>query len=128
MTATEEMEAQAAVQSVIDRWAAAVRNIDMDGIMANHANDILMYDAVAPFQLNGLEAYRKAWELFFKYSKGGEGSFNLSEVKITAGGNVAFATATVNIFALSIRLTMGFRKEKGQWLIAHEHHSGLEEK
>lgn len=34
------------IRTVIDNWAKAVRNRDMDGILANHAADILMYDAV----------------------------------------------------------------------------------
>ena len=30
---------------------------------------------------------------------------------------------TVDIFGSTARLTMGLRKERGQWLVAHEHHS-----
>lgn len=117
-----------AIREVIDQWAKAVRDCNIDGILANHTSDILMYDAVPPFQSEGPDAYRKTWELFFKYSTGGEGSFNLTDLKITADDRVAFATATLQVFALRVRLTLGLRKESGQWLIAHEHHSGLDEK
>ncbi|MBE7471746.1 MAG: DUF4440 domain-containing protein [Anaerolineae bacterium] len=115
------------VRTVIESWAKAVRDCNMDGILANHTSDILMYDVVAPFQSEGIAAYRKTWELFFKYSPGGEGSFNLTDLKITASDTVAFAHATLKVFEEKVRLTLGLIKANGQWLIAHEHHSGLDE-
>jgi ketosteroid isomerase-like protein len=50
---------------------------------------------------------------------------------VTAGSDVAFATATGQCrdcssgkpMALDFRLTMGFRKIGGKWCITHEHHS-----
>ena len=123
---TETKEAEL-VSAVIQKWAKAVRNNDMDGILSNHTTDILMYDVVAPFQSEGLDAYRKTWELFFKYNTGGDGAFNLTELKIRASGTVAFAHSTLNIFRIRVRLTLGLVKSDGQWLIAHEHHSGLDE-
>ena len=57
--------------------------------------------------------------------------FYISDVEITVGGEVAFATAIGRCGDLSsgkkvdlaFRLTLGFRKQEGRWLIAHEHHS-----
>ncbi|MCK6629153.1 MAG: nuclear transport factor 2 family protein [Anaerolineae bacterium] len=118
---------QEQVRAVIESWAKAVRDCDMEGILANHTPDILMYDVVAPFQSEGIAAYRKTWELFFKYSPGGEGSFNLTDLKIRAGDTVAFAHATLRVFEEKVRLTVGLIKANDQWLIAHEHHSGLNE-
>ena len=54
---------------------------------------------------------------------GGPGSFDVTELQVTAGETVAYAHAILKIFRSSARLTIGMRKEKGQWLIAHEHHS-----
>jgi ketosteroid isomerase-like protein len=36
---------------------------------------------------------------------------------------VAYCHALVNIADSAVRVTMGLRKENGQWLIGHEHHS-----
>jgi ketosteroid isomerase-like protein len=36
---------------------------------------------------------------------------------------VAYCHALVNIADATVRVTMGLRKERGRWLIAHEHHS-----
>ena len=54
---------------------------------------------------------------------GGPGSFGVTELQITASETVAYAHAILRIFDSSARLTIGLRKEGGQWLIAHEHHS-----
>ncbi len=113
------------IRAVIDSWTKAVRDCNMDGILASHTTDILMYDVVPPFQSKGLVEYKKTWDLFFQYSTGGQGSFNLTDIKIRASDTVAFTHATLNIFKLKVRLTLGLIKSGDRWLIAHEHHSGL---
>jgi len=123
MTSKNSNEKQ--VRAVIYSWAKAVRDCNMDGILANHTSDILMYDVIPPFQSKGLEAYRKTWEIFFQYSQGGQGSFHLTDLKIRASEKVAFAHATLNISKIKCRLTLGLIKQRNKWLIAHEHHSGL---
>jgi ketosteroid isomerase-like protein len=58
--------------------------------------------------------------------------FECSDLRITAGADVAFVTArglccgpdeSGRPAELEFRLTMGLRKHAGQWLIEHEHHS-----
>lgn len=112
-----------AIRRIIEDWAAAVRAVDMDNILAHHAKDMVMFDVPEPLQSVGIDAYRQTWELFFQYSRGGPGSFNIRELSVTCGGDVAFATAILTIFDGPLRLTMGLRKEADRWLIAHEHHS-----
>jgi uncharacterized protein (TIGR02246 family) len=112
------------VRALIERWAQAVRDGEMEGIIAHHSNDVLMFDVPPPVQVKGLVAYRAGWDLFFEYSPGGPGSFDLSDIEVTASESVAFAHALITIGGASpARLSMGFRKEDGEWLIAHEHHS-----
>ncbi|WP_240233447.1 YybH family protein [Devosia lacusdianchii] len=111
------------IRSMLEAWAQAVRDIDMDGILANHTEDMVMFDVPVPLQSRGMDAYRKTWDLFFKYSKGGPDSFNLIEIEISAGDDVAFAHGILGIEQTRLRLTVGLRKQNGQWRIAHEHHS-----
>lgn len=118
MTADEET-----IRKLIEDWAAAVRAIDMKAILANHADDMVMFDVPEPLQSIGLAAYRDTWVLFFQYSKGGPGSFNVGEMRVTAGDTAAFVTAILTIHGSPLRLTVGLRKDNGRWLIAHEHHS-----
>lgn len=114
---------EAAIRTLIENWAAAVRAIDMPGILANHTSDIVMFDVPEPLQSRGMDEYRATWELFFRYSAGGPGSFDVTELDVTAGDDVAFATAILTIAGAPLRLTVGLRWEAGRWQIAHEHHS-----
>jgi ketosteroid isomerase-like protein len=78
------------IRRLIDNWAKAVRARDMKGALANHAKDMVMFDVPPPLQFKGIEAYKETWQLFFDTNPGGKGSFELRELKITAGDNVAF--------------------------------------
>lgn len=113
----------AEIRTLVDDWASAVRAKDMTRVLAHHADDIVMFDVPMPLQSKGIEEYRKTWDLFFANSPGGPGSFDLLELQITADETVAYCHALLKIFDSRGRLTMGFRKANGQWLIAHEHHS-----
>jgi ketosteroid isomerase-like protein len=108
------------ISTLIEQWANAVRAQDMDGVLANHTADVVMFDVPAPLQSRGIEEYKKTWELFFDHSPG---SFDVTELHIVAGELVAYCHAIVKIFDSQVRLTVGLRKEKEQWMITHEHHS-----
>lgn len=111
------------IRTLVENWAKAVRAKDMDGALAHHADDIVMFDVPMPVQAKGINEYRKTWDLFFANSLGGPGSFDVTELEITASETVAYAHAILKIFDSPARLSIGMRKENGQWLIAHEHHS-----
>lgn len=120
-----------AIRALIQRWAEAVRREDMTAICADHDPDILMFDVPPPFSSHGLDAYMATWRLFFS-SVEKPVSFSFEEIEVTAGSDVAFATAKgkcVNIDRagrrepLEFRLTMGLRKVDGKWRVMHEHHS-----
>jgi uncharacterized protein (TIGR02246 family) len=112
-----------AIRALVEDWAKAVREKNMDGVLANHADDILMFDVPLPLQSQGMAEYKKTWELFFKHNPGGPGAFDLTELHVFAGDTVAYCHAIIDIFGTKARLTIGLRKESQWWLIAHEHHS-----
>jgi uncharacterized protein (TIGR02246 family) len=111
------------VRAVIDRWARAVQDRDLEGTLAQHAPDIVMFDVPEPIQAKGLAEYKETWELFFPYSPGGPESFRLRELRVVADSTLAFAHALLDVVDVRCRLTMAFRKVDGEWLIVHEHHS-----
>jgi uncharacterized protein (TIGR02246 family) len=122
---------QAAIFVLIQSWTAAVRRRDIAGVLENHASDIVMFDVPPPFQSKGIEAYRKTWDLFFSWSSDPI-PFDITEMTVTAGSDVAFAFAAMRCAGpgadgkpedLAFRLTVGLRKIDGQWTITHEHHS-----
>ena len=123
----EEMD----IRALIDRWSSSVRRQDYAGIRADHHPDILMFDVPPPLFSRGLDAYMATWDLFFSCSDKPV-VFDFHDLQITAGSDTAFATGIGHCVstdphgkheALQFRLTMGFRKIDGRWLIIHEHHS-----
>lgn len=111
------------IRALIEEWARAVRSKDMDGVLANHTDDVVMFDVPMPLQSKGIEEYKKTWDLFFNHSPGGPGSFDVTELQIFASESVAYCHAIVKVFDSRVRVTVGLRKENRQWLITHEHHS-----
>jgi uncharacterized protein (TIGR02246 family) len=128
----EQTRAAAEIRCLIERWAEAVRRKDIDGVLADHARDVLMFDVPPPVAVAGIDAYRETWPPFFDWQKRGQGTFELVSLDVTAGDTVAFATAVLRCGTTAelaqnpearLRLTVGLRKENGRWVIAHEHHS-----
>lgn len=119
------------IRSLIDRWADAVRRVDLPAIRADHDANILMFDVPPPFLSRGIDAYMATWQLFFLMAQKPI-AFNFEDIEITAGTDVAFATAKgrcINIDRagkrepLEFRLTMGLKKIDDKWRVMHEHHS-----
>jgi ketosteroid isomerase-like protein len=125
--------AESQIKALIEAWADAVRRHDLPGILAHHEQDIVMFDVPPPLQSTGMDEYKKTWDLFFRYHKPSQ-AFDIEELAITAGEDVAFAVATMRCGSgtfsgppeaggFLFRLTIGLRKIDGEWRITHEHHS-----
>jgi len=121
---------EAQIRQLVENWAGAVRNKDINAILAHHSEDIVMYDVPEPFQSVAIDEYRKTWDLFFAFTK--PGVFDIQELHIVADEHVAFCFAKmkcedkskrVEFEPLDVRLTIGLQKINSQWAIVHEHHS-----
>jgi uncharacterized protein (TIGR02246 family) len=125
-------DSQAEIRELVHRWVAAIQACDLDAVIADHTDDIVMFDVPPPQDgVRGIEAYRQTWPPFFEFIRGGA-FFDVLELDITADRTVAFAHAllrcgtAVELTAKPggrLRLTLGFRKVDGRWQVAHEHHS-----
>ena len=120
------------IRRLIEHWAAAVHKGELDGVLADHADDIVMFDVPPPNDgVRGLDAYRQTWPPFFEFQRAGA-SFEIVALEVTAGEAVAFAWALLKCGTAEelrqdpenrLRLTIGLRKAGGRWIVAHEHHS-----
>ena len=120
------------IRQLIEHWARAVHAGDLDGVLADHAADIVMFDVPPPDDgVRGIDAYRDCWPPFFEWQRQGA-VFELFELDITAGADAAYAHALLRCGTPDelaqepdrrLRLTLGLRREGGRWLVAHEHHS-----
>ena len=124
-------EDEMAIRALIEKWAKAVREQNREGIRVDHDSEILMFDVPPPLFSEGLDAYMATWTPFLSWSEKPV-SFDFHDVKVTAGKDVAFATAIGHCAGrdargkreeLEFRLTMGLRKFDGRWRVMHEHHS-----
>jgi len=120
------------IRRLIERWAAAVHEGDLDGVLADHADDIVMFDVPPPDDgVRGIDAYRATWPGFFVWQARGA-VFDIVALDVTAGDDVAYAHALLRCGMPDeltqhperrLRLTLGLRNERGRWQVCHEHHS-----
>jgi uncharacterized protein (TIGR02246 family) len=126
------MTDEAAIRDLITRWAEAVHAEDLQTVLAEHDPDIVMFDVPPPYEgVRGIEAYRDSWPPFFEWQHQGA-LFEIVELDVTAGNDVAFAHALLRCGMPAeleanpdnrLRVTVGLRKREGRWVVTHEHHS-----
>jgi uncharacterized protein (TIGR02246 family) len=120
------------IRDLVERWATAAHEGDLGTVLVDHADDIVMFDVPPPQQgARGIAAYRDTWPGFFQWQAQGA-TFDLLELNVTAGADVAYAWALLHCGTAQdqaahpdrrLRLSLGLRKERGRWVVAHEHHS-----
>lgn len=121
----------AKIRALEARFAAAFNAKNLDAIMKVYVpgKSLFVFDVVPPRQYVGAAAYRKDWEDFLAIFKGPL-KFEISGLAITAGRTVAFGHSIQRVTGtdtkgkpidLTVRVTDGYRKIGGRWLIAHEH-------
>jgi uncharacterized protein (TIGR02246 family) len=133
MTATStNKNEEAAIRSVIDTWASAMRSKDADGVVSQYAPDNVKFILAPPLQYTKDHPFdKKSLQEWFS-SFQGPIDYENRDLDITAGNDVAFCHSLNRMMAtttkgekvdLWFRETLGFRKIAGQWKIAHEHSS-----
>lgn len=123
----------AALKALEDKFTAAFNAKDINAVMSAYVPDssLLVFDATPPRQWVGADGYRKDWEgLFAAFT--GQIEFALTDADYTVGGgDVAFGHSIQHVkgtlkegnkkMDFTVRVTDGYKKVNGQWLIAHEH-------
>jgi uncharacterized protein (TIGR02246 family) len=120
------------ITELIHAWASAVRGGDLESVLSAHAQDIVMFDVPPPDDgVRGIDAYGDTWPPFFGWLRSGA-SFDIVELDVTAGDDVAYAWALLRCGTEDdlrkepdnrLRLTIGLRRDGGRWVVSHEHHS-----
>jgi uncharacterized protein (TIGR02246 family) len=119
------------IKALEDRFMTAFKAKDINAIMSCYTPDdgMVVFDMSVPLQYTGAQAYRKDWEEFFAAFPG-PASETMSNLEIATGGDVAYAHmvqrasltgADGKVTEMTVRVTDGYKKVNGQWLIAHEH-------
>jgi ketosteroid isomerase-like protein len=125
MTTTDEAQ----VRDLLQQWASATRKGQRDDVLGNHLPDALIYDVLAPMKYECAAAYRQSWDEWQPDTQG-EGQFDLEDLSVTVGADVAFAHCFIRCggelpngktFEDLVRATFCLRKAAGSWKMAHQH-------
>lgn len=121
--------ADAEVCTVLEEWAEATRLGRRDEILKHHSANLVIFDVLPPMMYAGAEAYKRSWDEWQPGTQG-DAVFNLENLTITAGSDVAFAHSFIRCggtlpdgttFQDLVRATFCLRKVDGSWLVEHQH-------
>lgn len=119
------------IDALIKQWTTAVRDKNLQAIMAYYAPDIVAYDAIVQLQFKGIEAYRKHWEFCLGLCEGAM-LFEPRDLVIHADEDLAIAHWLCScggaddkgeVKSSWMRASAGYRRIKGEWKAVHEHFS-----
>jgi uncharacterized protein (TIGR02246 family) len=124
-------DARADIRALEERFVAAFKAKDLDGIMKVYAPDqtLVVFDVVPPRQYVGASAYRKDWKTFLD-SFEGPITVELTDLDVAADRNLAYSHSIQHVAGtdkqgkkldLTVRVTDVYKKVRGRWLIVHEH-------
>jgi len=122
---------EAAIRALEDRFVAAFNEGDIDAIMKNYVPDdsLVVFDVVPRKQYRGADAYRADWMDFFSHFEG-RPKIAIAELGITVSGGLGFSYSRQHVTGTDkqgravdrwVRVTDGYRKIGGNWLIMLEH-------
>jgi ketosteroid isomerase-like protein len=126
---TTSATAESEVRTVLEEWAAATRQSRRDDILKNHSAYLVIFDVLPPMKYESAESYRRSWDEWQPVTQG-EAVFDLENLTITAGNDVAFAHSFIRCggtlpdgktFQDLVRATFCLRKVNGSWVIEHQH-------
>jgi uncharacterized protein (TIGR02246 family) len=120
------------IRDLIVGWVNGVCDRDLAAVLARHDPDVVMFDVPPPYRgIRGIDEYRESWAPFFEWLDQGA-VFELIELDVVAGADVAFAYALLRCGTPAdfdanpdkrLRVTIGLRKRDDRWVVTHEHHS-----
>ena len=118
-----------ALRERIATLAQAIRDKDVDAVMAHYAPDVVAYDVKPPLAVQSAPDYRKNFERWFG-SMLGPIEYEMDELRVSMSDSHAFCHALSHVKGTGkdgekadywVRVTTCFQKANGQWLIGHEH-------
>lgn len=123
----------AEIKTVLNDFAEAIRNGDIDEIMSFYSEDLTAFDVMPPLRFEGIEQYRRiAWKDCFTDTFTFPVHYEWNETKIEVAGNLAIAYGLIHMrgkfrggdeMEAWLRNTTCFKRADGNWLITHEHNS-----
>jgi ketosteroid isomerase-like protein len=120
---------EAVLRKRIDDLAQAIRDRDVERLLAFYAPDVVAFDLRPPLDARGASVYRQILEQWFASFDGPLG-FELHNLRVVPGDVAAFChylalvTGSRSVGRISgywVRGTTCFERRDGEWLVTHEH-------
>lgn len=118
-----------AIRELLINWSENTRHDRKDQILSSHHPDLVIFDVLPPMKYESASAYRASWS-DWQPETNGPGVFELQNLEITAGIDVAFAHALIRCggttpkgksFEDLVRATFCLQKIDSRWHIMHQH-------
>lgn len=128
-TTTTATQDEAQLRERLDKWTRALHARDLNALMALYAPDTVTFDLMPPQQVKGADHYRKNFERWFA-AMPGPIDYEIHDLRIMTGADVAFCHSLSHVKGTRangdkadywVRVTVGFQKRNGQWLMIHDH-------
>jgi ketosteroid isomerase-like protein len=117
------------IRTLVDGFAKAVRDKNINALMSHYAPELVVFNVAPPLRDKGIEVNRKSWSEWFETFKGGI-NYEVRDLSIVGNDDVAFSHSLNHVAGESrdgqrvdawVRVTVGYRKDAGKWLVTHEH-------
>jgi len=129
--ALAENKGEKEIRALLNDALSAFKAKDLDKMMSfyDHSASLVAYDVVPPVQYTGWDSYKKDFGDFFALFDGPI-SDEASDMAIVAEGNLGYSRMIEHVTGkqkngqpmdMLVRVTDVYRKNKGKWLIIHEH-------
>ncbi len=122
---------EADISKLLHLWAERTRLGLQDEVLANHDENVVIFDVLPPMQYNGTKAYRDSWAEWQPETVG-DSIFELKDLRVTASDKVGFAFSQIHCggrlpdgktFEDNVRATFCLVKSDTGWKIVHQHGS-----
>lgn len=119
------------IRRLIDERVSAIRSKNVDAVLAQYAPDVTTFDLLEPLAHRGVDGVRERLQGWFA-SFSATIDYDITGIELELSGDVAFDHHFVHVRGKNVdgavidmwfRETVGWRKEGGQWKVAHQHSS-----
>ena len=117
------------IRTLVDGFAQAIREKNLDALLTHYSPELVVFNVAPPLRDKGIEANRKSWKEWFDSFKSGI-DYQVRELTVAGNDDVAFSHSLNHVAGESreggrvdawVRVTVGYRKVGGKWLVTHEH-------
>ena len=128
MSTTTSDKDDAQIRECLNKWTRALHAKDLGALTALYGADTVAFDLMPPTQVDASH-YRKNFERWLS-SMTGPIEYEIHELRVVTSGDVAFSHNLGHVKGTRangekadywVRVTVGFQKRDGKWLVIHDH-------